>query len=797
MRRTLFTILTIVPLLLAACDTKTKTVDACGDGFLDPGEACDGSQMSATTCTELGYYEQQGILTCRSDCTFELSVCTGGFCGDDIIQTGGGEDCDGDNLANMTCVGLSLGLGTLRCMDTCRWDTSGCEENAVCGDGTVASPYEQCEPENLNGESCLSRGFYGGDLACADDCRAFDEASCEAEGRCGDSMIQSAYGEVCEEGDLGEATCESLGYYGGEPACADDCLSVDVTGCEGRCGDGVVETAQGEECDGSAIGEGSCETEGFYEGALTCGDDCRYVTDGCHLFCGDGEIQTAYGEVCDGADLSGQTCVGLGHYGGELACAVDCRSLDESGCSGRCGDGIVNPTQGEECDGAAMGTGTCVTEGFYEGDLTCGSDCRYITSGCSGTCGDLMIQTAFGEDCEGADLNAQTCLTLNYGQASGALSCTTDCVFNEAACVPKSTNADLASLTVSAGTLTPAFSAATTTYSVTVTSSVTTLTVSATKADPYASLNLSPGQPMSLSPGPNSVMVTVMPESGPPKTTAVSITRLSPGDLISPYIGILRRVPAGTFQRDVTSTNLSTVSELRMGQHEVTRAQWTAVTGWADPSDVSHSTGIHDPVQQVSWYDAIAFCNKLSLAEGLTPVYSVTGVDFQTLTYAQIPAANSSVWNAATMNKAADGYRLPTEMEWMWAAMGADTTGVGTTNTTGYEKAFAGSTGSNLIGDYVWFSSNSSLLTHPAGTKLPNELALYDLSGNTNEWNWDWSTGYPSGALTDYSGPSSGTYRVSHGGSMANPATNCTVAFRFGLYPYMRSNLSGFRVVRN
>ncbi|MBU1511293.1 hypothetical protein KKD52_13110, partial [Myxococcota bacterium] len=81
MRRTMLTLLTltvIAPWLLGACDTKTKTVDSCGDGFLDPGEACDGSQMTATTCDELGYYDQQGVLTCRSDCTFDLSVCTGG-----------------------------------------------------------------------------------------------------------------------------------------------------------------------------------------------------------------------------------------------------------------------------------------------------------------------------------------------------------------------------------------------------------------------------------------------------------------------------------------------------------------------------------------------------------------------------------------------------------------------------------------------------------------------------------------------------------------------------------------------
>jgi len=233
-----------------------------------------------------------------------------------------------------------------------------------------------------------------------------------------------------------------------------------------------------------------------------------------------------------------------------------------------------------------------------------------------------------------------------------------------------------------------------------------------------------------------------------------------------------------------------------------------------DPSSVTYSSGTTtDPVQMVNWYHAIAFCNKLSLDEGLTPVYAVNGVNFSTLTYAAIPTTDNAAWNAATANWSANGYRLPTEMEWMWAAMGATSDrsngylGTGT-NTTGYTKGYAGSTetaGAQVnIGNYAWYSTNSANKTHPVGTAgttgHPNELGLFDMSGNVREWCWDWYGTYSAGTVTSDSeagrGAASGTSRVRRGGSWNNSAGGCTVAIRFSNYPDYQNNAVGFRVVR-
>ena len=292
-------------------------------------------------------------------------------------------------------------------------------------------------------------------------------------------------------------------------------------------------------------------------------------------------------------------------------------------------------------------------------------------------------------------------------------------------------------------------------------------------------------------------------------------------DYTSANIGTLKYVPAGSFLRDGNNDNknISTVSTaFRMSQHEITREQFYTIMG-VDPSNLSYSTWISDPVQKVNWYHAIAFCNKLSIAEGFTRVYNVAGFttdqDWIDLAFGSIPTSEDSDWDTATATWTNTGYRLPTEMEWEWAAMGA-TSGSGWTSPTyltGYGKLFAGSDsiladgsgGSHLIVDYAWYSVNSDFTTHPVGTKLGNELGLYDMSGNVCEWVWDaldddYYPNYPGGSLDNnvYRGGSDTSYRFGRGGSGFDTASDVTVAYRRPITPpsYQYYDV-GFRVVRN
>ena len=270
-------------------------------------------------------------------------------------------------------------------------------------------------------------------------------------------------------------------------------------------------------------------------------------------------------------------------------------------------------------------------------------------------------------------------------------------------------------------------------------------------------------------------------------------------DFFSTSIGALKFVPAGTFQRDGNSANTSYVSAFRMGKNEISRAQYDFVMG-LDPADSSVSSGVSDPVQCVRWYDAIVFCNKLSVKEGLTPVYTIsdsTNPD----DWGAIPNGPDAAWNAVTCNWSANGYRLPTEMEWMWAAMGADQDSQpgamsGGINVKGYNKPFAGYNGSNSLADFAW--QGNIVQTHPKGTKGANELGLHDMSGNVAEWCWDWfGLSFPNGSISNYTGAVTDLYERAVRNSEAwRSSSYMSVKTRFSSFPYDSSSAIGFRVVR-
>jgi formylglycine-generating enzyme required for sulfatase activity len=186
-----------------------------------------------------------------------------------------------------------------------------------------------------------------------------------------------------------------------------------------------------------------------------------------------------------------------------------------------------------------------------------------------------------------------------------------------------------------------------------------------------------------------------------------------------------------------------TLSSFLMGKYEVTQAQWEAVMG-NNPS--SSNRGADYPVENVSWDDIQTYLQKLNARTG-------------------------------------KNYRLPTESEWEYAARG------------GKQSQHYTYSGSNSVGAVSWYIYNSEGKTHPVGQKSPNELGIYDMTGNVWEWCNDWYGTYPSSAQTNPKGFLDGSTRVMRGGSFSSTQGSCRAANRYGGTPDKRGRNVGFRVV--
>jgi formylglycine-generating enzyme required for sulfatase activity len=216
-----------------------------------------------------------------------------------------------------------------------------------------------------------------------------------------------------------------------------------------------------------------------------------------------------------------------------------------------------------------------------------------------------------------------------------------------------------------------------------------------------------------------------------------------------------------------------TVSGFYMGKYEVTQAEYEAVMG----TNPSNFKGANLPVEKVSWYDAVEYCNRRSQKEGLSPAYAISGIgDSRTVTW----------------NRGSNGYRLPTEAEWEYACRGGTATPFSTGNniTTGQ---------ANYDGNNPYNNNAKGTYREKAtavGSFAANHWGLYDMHGNVWEWCWDWYGDYSSGAQSNPGGAASGSSRVVRGGSWRYGAQDLRSAFRGSGPPSLRSDRIGFRLVR-
>jgi formylglycine-generating enzyme required for sulfatase activity len=238
---------------------------------------------------------------------------------------------------------------------------------------------------------------------------------------------------------------------------------------------------------------------------------------------------------------------------------------------------------------------------------------------------------------------------------------------------------------------------------------------------------------------------------------------------------------AGTGDPDELPLRTVQLSSFIISKNEISQRDWTAIMN----NNPSAHTGADLPVENICWYDTIEYCNLLSLSQNLSPCYEYLGAGFN---ISQWPSNwKTTVHNNIICHFKSSGYRLPTEAEWEYAAKGGEFS---------LNTIYAGSDNLSLVG---WYLDNAAWMTHIVASKAPNELGLYDMSGNVFEVVWDWYGPYQerSGKIINPTGPDDGVYKVFRSGHWQAPAYREPVSNRSCALPTSHFATYGFRVVRS
>jgi formylglycine-generating enzyme required for sulfatase activity len=222
-----------------------------------------------------------------------------------------------------------------------------------------------------------------------------------------------------------------------------------------------------------------------------------------------------------------------------------------------------------------------------------------------------------------------------------------------------------------------------------------------------------------------------------------------------------------------------TVDDFYIAKSEVTQREYVELMG----NNPSEFKGDNLPIENVTWFDAVRFCNARSTREGLTPAYTING--------------ETVVWNRIASDQRSVGYRLPTEAEWEYACRAGTTTPFNTGNNITDEQA-------NCYNHYGYNNDSSGRRvgsyrgrTTPVNSYRANTWGLFDMHGNVADWCWDWYGEYGASAQTNPAGPATGTLRVNRGGGWNDFPKHIRSAYRAATPPGNGSFNLGFRLVRN